>query len=275
MRIVMPLFDFFYRDKKEFIFTGGKYSLKRFVPEDEIPEIDLFSKQDLRYMELEQWALIADVESDSSYKEDINLLLLSFKIYKLSRLFIKYRLCKENSLRNFRLAETMQYVLREKSSDPISFEDLLTVDKGFVRLLEMNGISIRTHNALYFMYVGFFTRRWIEAFLFFMNALEALFSKEEPGAATRTVCSRVSCLLESKDRCTYRDIEYLYNIRSRIVHGNIAARDDPDENLINLHNLEYLLTECMKKILDEKIYLLYSDIDEKESFYDDLVARIR
>ena len=67
----------------------------------------------------------------------------------------------------------------------------------------------------------------------------------------------------------------MYNIRSRIVHGNIAARDDLDENLVNLHNLEYVLTECMKIILEEKIYLLYSDTDKKESFYNDLVTKNR
>lgn len=107
-----------------------------------------------------------------------------------------------------------------------------------------------------------------------MCALEALFSKEERGGTTKTICSRVSHFLDSKSRCSYKDIENLYDIRSKMVHGNIVASDDPKDNLIKLHDLEYVVTECMKKMLDEQIYLTYSNVQQKESFYNQLTETV-
>lgn len=61
----------------------------------------------------------------------------------------------------------------------------------------------------------------------------------------------------------------LYDIRSRMLHGNIKVSDS-DSNLENLHHLEHVVTECMKKILDEEIYLKYSNVRDKEDYYNTL-----
>ena len=127
-------------------------------------------------------------------------------------------------------------ILPEKSYSPITFDDLKIIDKGFSNLLKMDLISNRTHNALYFLYLGFFNFHWFAAFIFLMSALEALFSKEESGEVTKTICSRVSHFLNSKPKCTYKDVEMLYDIRSRMLHGNIKVSDS-DSNLENLHHL--------------------------------------
>ena len=269
MRIVMPLFDFDYKDYQEFIFDGDRYALQRFVADDEIPKIAGLSELDIEHMRLESWALIADNPDLNKYKEEINLLLIAFKIYKLSRLHIVYRLCRDNDNLCARINETMCSILPEKSYSPITFDDLKIIDKGFSNLLKMDLISNRTHNALYFLYLGFFNFHWFAAFIFLMSALEALFSKEESGEVTKTICSRVSHFLNSKPKCTYKDVEMLYDIRSRMLHGNIKVSDS-DSNLENLHHLEHVVTECMKKILDEKIYLKYSNVRDKEDYYNTL-----
>jgi len=267
----MPLFDFDYEDSQEFVFGDGKYALMKFTADNEIAKIDGLSKLDIEYMKLESWALVARNPDVNKYKQEINLLLLAFKIYKLARLFIKYRLCKEDTNLCSRINETMQYILPEKSSREIILNDLEIINKGFSHILKMVNVSNRAHNALYFLYRGFFSTHWIDSFILLMCALESLFSKEERGEATKTICSRVSKFLDSKPRCGYKDIESLYNIRSKMVHGNIVANDDPKDNLIKLHDLEYVVTECMKKILDEQIYLKYSNVQQKEIYFNQMV----
>ena len=171
MRIVMPLFDFYNESSKEFVFYDGKYALRTFIADDEIPQIDLFSKQDIDYMRMESWALVAEDPDIKKYKQEVNILLLSFKIYKLAPLFIKYRLCKEDDSLCFRLNDTMQYVLREKSSRLITRDDLEVINNGFSNLLEMHPISNRTQNSLYFLYRGFHSTKMIDIFVFLMIAI--------------------------------------------------------------------------------------------------------
>lgn len=136
----------------------------------------------------------------------------------------------------------------------------------------IDSVSNRTHNAIYFMYGAYFnTRHATYLFVLLFTVLEALFSKEEGGAATKTICKRVSCFLGSQARCGYSDIERLYNIRSELVHGRRKAADS-DENLADTHELEFVVTECMKKVLAERIYLKYKDVEEKEKYFEQLTS---
>jgi hypothetical protein len=275
MRIVMPLFDFFNDSHEEFEFGDGTYSLRRFDPDRDIPKDDALggiSPKEMQSIRLEHWALVAEDANLATYKEDINRLLLSFKIHTLGRLFIKYRLCAIDFSLCSVIKDTMTYVLPEKSPRQISVEQLKQVNIGFLRLREMDAIeavSNRTHNAIYFMYGAYFQAQHA-AYLFVLlfTVLEALFSKEQGGAATKTICKRASCLLGSRPRCTYDDVERLYNIRSELVHGRRKA----SSHLAAAHELEYVVTECMKKVLADRIYLKYNDLAEKEKFFDELTA---
>lgn len=268
MRIVMPLFDFYNESHQEFLFDDGKYSIRELDADDEIPQIDLFSKLDIDYMrEDADWALVAENPDVKKYKQEVNILLLSFRIYKLARVFIKYRLCKEDVSLCSRLSDTMRLVLPEKSNRLITLHDLNIINKGFTNLLSMESISNRTHNVVYFLYRGFCSEKMIDSFVFLMMGIESLFSKEEIGGATQTICSRVSAFLDSKKRCGYQDIKKLYDLRSKIVHGKVVVEDEIKGNLTVLYDLQYIVTECMKKMLDEKIYLVYSNVEEKEKYF--------
>jgi hypothetical protein len=266
----MPLFDFWNESSKEFVFSGGKYALRIFDAANEIPEIELFSKQDVELMEMESWALVAETENLENFKEEVNILLLSFRIYKLARVFIKYRLCKEDVHRCSRLNDCLRIVMPNESNKIIELNDLNIIDQGFTKLLQMKPISNRTNNAIYFMYRGFCADKMIDSFLFLMCAIEALFSKENPGGATNTICSRVSKFLDSKSVYEYKDIEELYDLRSKIVHGKVMVEDEIKGQLNTLYKLQYVLIECMKKMLDKEIYQMYSDVQKKERYLNEL-----
>ena len=257
----MPLFQFGYLDSDPFIFYGNQLSIRKFNAEEEIQKIDLFSKHDIDHMGLESWALVFDHDDITGYKSIVNLLLLSFRIYSQGKPpFIKYRLCKEDVKKCSRLTSTMSYIPEfEEKRQTYSGNNLSLIDEGFRALSEMDRISSRCHNALYFLFLAFSTIHWIESFMFLMNTLEALFSKDNSGGATKTICSRVSSFLDSKSRCEYSDIDHLYDIRSRIVHGNIVVNGDPGENRKELYYLQYITLECMKKFLQEKVYSKFID----------------
>lgn len=272
MRIVMPLFDFCYESSGDFAFAGGKYSITCFDSEREIPEIELFSRQDVEYMQMESCALVAHDPDLEKYKGEVNLLLLSFRIYRLACVFIKYRLCKEDYCLCTRLNDIMHMVLPKESNRLVSKPDLEIIDRGFAKLLHMESISNRTHNAVYFIYRGLCSEKMLDSFVFLMMAVESLFSKEDIGGATKTICSRVSAFLDSKERCTYEDINKLYDLRSRMVHGKVVVEDEIKGNLTALYDLQYVVVECMKKILDEEIYAMYGDVDEKEEYFRKLAS---
>ena len=268
MRIVMPLFQFGYLDSEPYFFSGNKLSITEFNADEEIPKIDLFSKYDIDHMDLESWALVFDHNDITGYKSIVNLLLLSFRLYSQGKPpFIKYRLCREDFRKCSRITSTMAYIHEfEEKRLPYSGNDLSVIDEGFMALSEMDKVSSRCHNGLYFLFLAFHTIHWIESFMFLVNTLEALFSKDEPGGATKTICTRVSSFLNSESRCEYSDIDHLYDIRSRIVHGNIVVNDDPGENLRELNHLQFVTLECMKKFLREKVYLKFMD-KESRDFY--------
>jgi len=251
-RVVMPLFDFYNGSGQEFEFRDGTYCLRRFDPNTEIPKNDTpgLSEMDIQYIKQEQWTLVAENPDLKTYAENINRLLLSFKIHTLGRLFIKYRLSIDDPSLCRVIIERMNFILPEKSPREISSDQLTEVNIGFERLQEMDAVSSvsnRTHNAIYFLYGSYFAAgHALYMFVLLFTVLEALFSKEGGGAATKTICKRVSSFLSSRPRCKHEDIERLYNIRSELVHGRRIASQSGD-NLADIHELEYVVCEYMKK----------------------------
>ncbi len=277
----MPLFDFSKESSEEYIFSGGKYALRKFDAADEVPDIKLFSEQDIRVMEFQSWALVAEAENLEHYKKEINCLLLSFKIYKLARVFIKYRLCKEDIDCCFRLNDYLHIVMPNESNRVIALNDLDIINEGFSKLLQMEAISNRTHNAIYFMYRGFCAGKMIDSFVLLMCAIESLFSNEyhnrkhsgatkKTAGITKTICSRVSKFLDNRLGYKYEDINELYALRSKIVHGRVKVKDEIKGQLNTLYKLQYVLVECMKKMLDEELYLIYHDVENKEDYFRNL-----
>jgi hypothetical protein len=268
----MPLFDFEYEDSQGFGFDGGKYSIQK-LDHHEIPQCNLFSKYDIENMATRYWALVAEDPDVKIYEQDVNILLLSFRIYKSARVFIKYYLCKEDVSLCRRLCDTMRFILPKESCLLITLDDINIINEGFKNLLCMEAISDRTHNAGYFLYRGLCSDKMIDSFVLLMMAVESLFSSEKPGGVTKTICSRVSNFLDCRPRCRREDISKLYDLRSKIVHGKLVVGDDIKDQLGTLHELQYVVTQCMKKMLDEEIYRIYGDVQKKERYFNELVNK--
>jgi hypothetical protein len=275
MKIVMPLFQFSLKDLDSFHFGSTGLSIKPFDHTD-IQEIVLFSEQDLRHMRTEvEWSLIYESEKDEnhqksenpSHKIKANTLLMAFKIFSEKHYpFIKFVLSSNHTFCQ-RLTDTITFnYSHSRRLQPFNHKDLNQINDGFLSLLEMDKVSIRTHNALYFLYRSWHCGYWTDDFLMMMCALESIFSKDEPGSATSTITNRVSNFLNCSNDFKKRDIENLYDIRSRIMHGNMKIKKSPKENLASLHYLETVTISCFKKIVNEKVYEHFDSKERRDKF---------
>lgn len=276
MRVVMPLFEFSYNGNR-FQFTDNYY-LDHFDCKKDVPQVlPGLSKLDISHISLENWAIIAN-NPNKSYHSEINLLLMALRVYEQSNAFIKWRFCKEDSANSARIGGYERFRnLAMTSSRSIGEGGLSTVRNGFLNLLEMYQVSDRTKNALYFVWRGLCSRKHIDAYILLVCAIEALFSNETTEEITKTIIKRTQRFLSGIKGFGGDQIKKIYKIRSDMVHGRIPHTDKDSEqakqNIKNLAKLESLVFTCIKKILDEKVYLQYKDIDidTKERFLNDLM----
>ena len=112
----------------------------------------------------------------------------------------------------------------------------------------------------------------MDAFIYHMMCLESLFSKEHKGDSEKTICLRVSTFLYDKYGTKYSDIQPLYELRSKLVHGSFVLNADtpPKENLATLKQLEDRMLDVFRAVLDENIYRLYTNVDNKETYLNEL-----
>jgi hypothetical protein len=136
----------------------------------------------------------------------------------------------------------------------------------------MKKISPRMYNAVFFLFKAYNSKKWLDAFIYHMMCIESLFSKEHKGDSERTICLRVSTFLYDKFGTKYSDIQPLYELRSKLVHGSFAlnAETPPDENLATLRQMEDLMLNVFRTILDENIYKVYENADNKEAYLNKL-----
>ncbi len=154
----------------------------------------------------------------------------------------------------------------------VTEKDLVQIDTAFTKLLDMERVSDRTHNALYFLFRGLCAQKMIDAFVYLMMVLESLFSEDKGGGATWAVCSRTSALLDNQKDCTRADIKGLYRSSFRIIHGRVKTDDDIKGQKSKLAQLQYVVCECMKKLLDNDLYKKYGDDSQKELWFQTLKA---
>lgn len=274
MRVVMPLFQFSYKGN-EFKFSDN-YSLEHFNLVKDIPQDSRagLSELDLSYISQQNWALVA-TNANTYFKAELNLLLLVFRIYAKSDVFIKWRFCEENS--NFSTCINDRFRnLVTVSTVNITEETLNRVKDGFLKIIEMYTISDRTKNALYFIWRGFCADKHMDAYILLVCAIESLFSGEIAAEVTKTVTKRIQYFLSGTKGFGGNQINKIYKIRSDMVHGRISHTDKENtekrqENLNNLAKLEELVFACIERMLENKIYLKYRNIEEKENFFNNLL----
>ena len=268
MRVVMPLFEFqIDPDSLEFVFSDGRLSIRRFDDDKHLSDLDIFSKQDRRDIEQERWAIVAEGDDLSGYETDISMLLMTFQLLS-NRItpFIKFRLSEDHGLAR-RMNDTAMHIrLRGYLYQTYSFKDFPHIDAVYMMLRKAEQTSVRLKNAFYFLYRAFHSYQWVDSFLFYMNALEALFSLDTKGPATKTICERASKLLKAPKKWSEKTIEDLYGVRSRIAHGRLEARPNSITNLRLLKKMERLTKLCFRKLIDRNSFQHFTTASARDRF---------
>ena len=224
----MPLFGFQYFEHHDFSFSDGRLSIRKFEDTGNLANREIFSEQDRQDIVQARKALVADSNDIRGYDLDANLLLMAFRVLSDHLTpFIKYRLSDDKNLR-FRIMDVETHILLQGYRyESYTIQDFPRVDAVYMAFRHAEHVSLRLKNAFFFVYLAFTTVHWMESFLFHMNALEALFSRDERGPATKTITKRVSSFLDDTTNWSEKTISDLYEVRSRITHGTQRCNRQP------------------------------------------------
>lgn len=270
MRVVMPLFNFQYFDEEDITFSDGRFSIRHFDNWGALTDREIFSQRDRAYISKEIKALVAEGAELRGYELDASLLLLTFRLLAKGNNItpiIKYRLSEDEDLYS-RIEETETHIRRPGYLYQVySPNDFPRIDSIYMLLRNAERTSQRLKNALFFIYRAFNSYHWVDIFLFYMSALEALFSLDGKGPAKKPVCGRTVAILNDH-RWDKSKIENLYDVRSRIAHGRVEAGRDSKENLELAANMEVLVKLCLRRLIEVDGLQYYANRDARDKFLD-------
>ena len=265
-RVVMPLGQFKYLKMEEFAFSDGRLALREFDPNRELPDPGLLSEVDVQKVRQARWAIVATGEDLTGYKEDVSLLLMTFRLFSkdLSPI-IRFRFSEDKSS-----PEMLMEVMSHDNSYPRLFEvyDIAaigSINKAYMLLRGAEHISPRLKNSFYFLYVAFHVDRWSEGLIALMIALEALFSKDARDSSTDVICRRVTNFVADQSVCTKEEMVELYDTRSLLVHGKLQA-GNAAENLSLLARMEKVAIACFCKMIRENTFSFYANKPLRDQF---------
>ena len=139
----MPLFQFKYLGEDEYRFSDTRFSIRDFDARTDVPDYEIFSRLDRQYMEMEQWALVAEGDELNTYKQDGSLLLMAFRLLSdgLSPI-IKYRITDDLATCSI-LTEVLTHNITPIRYHVYRKADLIAVDKAYSILLAADKVSVR------------------------------------------------------------------------------------------------------------------------------------
>jgi len=268
MRVIQPLFNFQYSERDDFAFSDGRLSIQQIDDWGTLPDLEIFSERDRQRIRSKRKALVADAADLNGTKEDSGLLLMAFRILahenKLTPT-VKYRLSTDENWCS-RIDETEMHIklagYQYQTYEPADFP---AIDATFMKLRAAEHVSNRLKNALFFVYRAFNSYHWSDGVLFYMGALEALFSLDKKGGATKAICGRSTNLVDDPN-WPRNVIEDLYDVRSRITHGRLEAGRRPDDNLKLLAKMEILVKLCLRKLVTLDAFKHYATAAARDAF---------
>ncbi|MCF7811884.1 hypothetical protein K9N50_12965 [bacterium] len=270
-KVLIPLIDFRYYNSdvqdNEFVPYQFK-SIKAKLVENYRIETPLFSKTKIDQIAMTPYAL--EVLKYGKIKEDIHLLLISFRLALDYSISIKHYLYPDDPYSCSTLNETLTRDPRNRNAFISTTEQLTEVDNFCLKVKSMMKVSHRAHNAIFLLLRGLLDSNWVGAYLQWSCALESIFGRKKSGAGTEEIiCRRISAYLNDDD-FEYKKVKSFYNIRSRIVHGQLHLVSDENSNinLDTLFDLWRLVRACFKTLIEREGYIDFSKENKREKYFD-------
>ncbi|MDP8239275.1 MAG: HEPN domain-containing protein [Candidatus Hatepunaea meridiana] len=274
--VLIPLIDFKYshpsisrRGEVEYEFKCINARLVRFYQTIESPEIS--KKYTVRISKLQNALEIIENKNylKKNYLVDVHLLLVSFHLALNHPVSVEYFLYPDEPSSCWRDSITIKYINKPERIT-VNKQKMEEVEEFCIKLIRMEKTSKRLHNAVFLLLRGLFDSNWVGAYLHWSCALEAIFGRKKSGANTKDlICKRISDYLKDGNFNKER-IEEFYNIRSRIVHGQLHLVSDKDSkrNLDKLNELWQIVRACFKKLVESEGYKNLSSEKKREKHFD-------
>ena len=245
-----------------------------------IEEIELFSKADCRDIRTPYWVFTFKCEEEKldDYKQNLNLLLLAFRITKHSDISIKYIICKNALNLSSKYSDDWKYAIADQfyksNFKELNSEDLDDVVKVFNNLQEFCQVSPRTMHVVNFLFLSYTSYYWMEIYILLMTSLETLVSPPTEEKITSQIIKRTRRLINDPEICSKNNIDNLYQLRSNIIHGRVLVDKNFKEHQPEIVKLQKIVLKAFEIILSEDFQLIYKDEDSKEYFYNQLTTSI-
>ncbi len=292
--LIFPLFNFHYLGdfnpddlvkgiknipsdyKYEFEIERGLYTIKRFNFEEDIkiPIQDFFfSRNEIEDIKSVRWAVFVEEcdKTTDNIIQEINLLLLAFRIFKQADCQIQFILSR-NFEDNQKVTTPLKYAIANNlSENNFSANDLEVIKTGFQKIKEFTNLSPRSKHAIDFLFLGYSSYYWMQVFILLMTSLETLILPEKIGGITTYVEKRTFAFLKDPIVCPEDKMRNLYGLRSDIIHGKILVDLDFTQEIVRLKELQMIVLTFFKKLLEQDFKSIFKNEISKETFFNNIV----
>lgn len=289
LKLVVPLYYFNYRDQndsikvinnkpiieKEFVFQDSfNIKLKNFdTKELNDYKFNYLSENDIVDLQTCNWVIYFKC-NENEYQlcySRINILLLSFRIAKQSKIGSNIILCENNKEDYQKYWDNWLPALRKKNyptTEEFSTNDLNEIKNVFNALSNFEMVAPRTKHAVNFLFLAYTSYYWMEVFIILMTTIETLVSPSDERQITKRIIKRVRGIINDPKICSGNKIKDLYDLRSNIVHGRILENNNFEEHKNDLNDLQLIVLTAFQKILSNDFKSIYKNEESKEKFFD-------
>jgi hypothetical protein len=252
-----------------------KISLRKFDYENNIERVDADDYSNFDHGQLKMrysWGLRFDCTQKELYAfiEDIDLLMLAFRIFDGADCYFKYILNVSNTHSSKKNPDEWKRAINtEKHSTNFTIESLTKIKEGYLKLQKFRIVSARTRHSIQFLYLGYISYYWMQAFILFMVYLETLVSPDiKSDKITSIIINRIWKLIPKKSICSKNQLNKIYDLRSDIVHGKIITDIELKKEMSNLVRLQRVVLSVFKSVMGNNFNTIYSNNTEFEKFFD-------
>lgn len=206
------------------------------------------SKEDERHLMCTQLCL--QIDEDVIYPEEASIaFIVSCRLLKRTKVFIRYRVDSSNQIRKIR--DDYPFVTAGNATAIIKQQEFKKIAKLYLGLNKFKSINKRTGNAAYFLCMAYRSRGWIESLIFHVCALETLTSaSNRENNVTQNFKKRIHNFIKYNEA----ELGKIYNIRSELVHGRYSYK--PAKETLKLNRIaEAVCRKMFTKILLNTNYL--------------------
>lgn len=263
----------------KFIYTIDEnlyISLKKFDYENDMERVnaDKYSAFDQGQLKMiYSWGLRFDCNQIelNKYIENINLLMLAFRICDEADCSFEYILNVSNthsSLKN--LDKWKRSINIKKPSSIFTIDTLEKIKVVYLTLQKFYSVSARTKHSIQFLYLGYISYYWMQAFILFMTSLETLVSPDiKSDRITSIIINRIVKFIPEKSICSKSQLNKIYELRSDIVHGKIISDLQLEKEMPHIVRLQKVVLSVFNNILNKDVPTIYSNKIEFEKFFNE------